>query len=138
MKKLLNMSLGDGGVHASSPVKAVFEEHFSIYDEFQKLLELRTIKFFLPLNTKDVFDSLSKRYREAKRRYLSLQKEEVEKRPELKAKYFLKTFRWYSLFRGIDFIRHCIFCACLKKKWLEFALGFAGYILQGNFFQGAD
>ena len=32
------MSLGDGGVDTSSPVKAVFEELFSIYDEFQKLI----------------------------------------------------------------------------------------------------
>ena len=38
MKKLFN-SLGDGGVYASLPVKAAFEDLFSIYDEFQNLVE---------------------------------------------------------------------------------------------------
>jgi hypothetical protein len=41
---------------------------------------------------KDVFESLREKFKEAKRRYLSLQEEGMVKRPDLKAKYFSKTF----------------------------------------------
>ena len=89
-QKLLNISLGDGRVDTSSPVKAVFEELFSVYDGFQKLLEpsayvgqdeqgRRIRELFPQPDKKDVFDSLREKFKEAKRRYLSLQKEEVEK-----------------------------------------------------------
>jgi hypothetical protein len=102
-QKLLNISLGDGRVDTSSPVKAVFEELFSIYDGFQKLLEpsayvgqdeqgRRIRELFPQPDKKDVFDSLREKFKEAKRRYLSLQNEEVTMRPDLKAKYFSKTF----------------------------------------------
>ena len=97
MKKLFN--LGDGGVDTSSPIKTAFENLFAIYDEFQQLLEQsayvgqdehgRNIRELFPKpDKKDVFDLLREKFKEAKRRYLSLQKEEVEKRPDLKAKIF--------------------------------------------------
>ena len=97
------MSRGDGGVHASSPVQVVCEELFSIYDEFQKQLESsayvgqdeqgRRIREIFPQTNKiDVFNSLRDRYRETKSRYVSIQTQEMDKRPDLKARYLSKTF----------------------------------------------
>ena len=66
---------GDGGMHASSPVQVIYEELFSIYDEFQKQLEpsayvgqdeqgRRIRKFFPQTNKIDVFNVLRERFRE--------------------------------------------------------------------------
>ena len=107
MKKLFN--LGDGGVDTSSPIKTALENLFSIYDEFQQLLEQsayvvqdengRNIRELFPISGKsDAFDLLREKFKEAKRCYVFLQNQEMEKRPDLKAQYFSKHFNKSHMF----------------------------------------
>ena len=103
MSRLLNISRGDGGVHASAPVQVVYEEILSVYDEFQKQLEpsayvghdekgRRFRELFPQTNKVDVCKEIRDRFSEIKKRYVSIQTQETNKRSDLKKRYFSKTF----------------------------------------------
>ena len=91
MSRLLNISRGDGGGPASAPaVQEVYEEILSVYDEFQKHLESsayvgldekgrRFRELFPQTNKVDVCKEIRDRFREIKKRYVSIQTQETNK-----------------------------------------------------------
>ena len=104
MNRFMNISRGDGGGFASAPaVQEVYEEIFSVYEEFQKHLEPsaymglnengRKIRELFPQTNKvDVCNELRNRFIEIKKRYLAIQTEEMNKHPSHKKRYFSKSF----------------------------------------------
>ena len=99
MKKMFGLGGGEG-VDTLPPMKKAFENLFTIYDEFQTLMETsayiaedkngRKIREMFPVSNKsDTFAVLREKFKEAKRQYINLQNLEMEKRPDLKAFYFI-------------------------------------------------
>ena len=102
MKKMFGIG-GEEGVDPLPPTKKAFENLFTIYDEFQKLLELsayiaedengRKIRQMFPMSNKsDHLTMLKERFKEEKRHYTNFQNIDMEKNPHLKNMYFSKDF----------------------------------------------
>jgi hypothetical protein len=98
MKKMFGIG-GEEGVDTLPPTKKAFENLFTIYDEFQKLLETsayiaedengRKIRQMFPMSNKsDHLTMLKEKFKEEKRHYINLQNIDMEKHPWLKAEYF--------------------------------------------------
>jgi hypothetical protein len=98
MKKMFGIG-GEEGVDTLSPTKKSFEKLFTIYDEFQKLLELsayiaedengRKIRQMFHMSNKSVdLTMLKEKFKEEKRHFINLQNIDMEKHPDLKADYF--------------------------------------------------
>ena len=112
------MSFGSEGVDTLLPVWIAFNNLFTIYDEFQKLMEPsgytnqdkngRKIRVIFPMSNKaTTFESLNEKFRKQKRQFLNLQHESMEENPNYKAKYFSKEYDQASsgFNPGFDFKR---------------------------------
>ena len=97
MKKMFN--IGGEGVDTVPPVRTVFDNLFTIYEEFQQLMELsayvaedkdgRNVRQMFPKSYKsETVNILREKFKEAKRQYVNLRNLGMEKRPDLKADYY--------------------------------------------------
>ena len=105
MKKMFN--IGGEGVDTVPPVRTVFDNLFTIYEEFQQLMELsayvaedkdgRNVRQMFPKSNKsETVNILREKFKEAKRQYVYLRDLGMEKRSDLKADYYSPKFNRYS------------------------------------------
>ena len=97
MKKMFN--IGGEGVDTVPPVRTAFDNLFTIYEEFQQLMELsayvaedkdgRNVRQMFPKSGKsETVNILREKFKEAKRKYVYLRDLGVEERSDLKADYY--------------------------------------------------
>ena len=101
MKKFLETSFGSKGVDTLPPVRIAFNNLFTVYDGFQKLMEPsayipedkdgRKIRQTFPVsNRSDTFYSLVEKFKAEKRNYIRLQKNSMDENPEERDKVYSK------------------------------------------------
>ena len=109
MKKMFGIG-GEEGVDTLPPIKKVFDNIFTIYNEFQTLMENsayisedeegRKIRIMYPVSNKsDTFTVLREKFKEAKRHYTNLQNTDMEKNPDLKNMYFANGYNEFLVWK---------------------------------------